>query len=268
MLRYYLNLYPAFLRIAVLAQIQYRASGVIWMIGSIIEPVIFLVVWSRVARARGGEVGGYAENEFAAYYIVLMLVNHVTFTWIMHVFQSRIQFGQLSFQLMRPVHPIHEDLSDNVAYKIVQLTVMLPAVIILILIFQPKFNFEMWSLLLAVPAIILALAVRFTLEWTLALVAFWTTRVNAINQSYFAIIMFFSGRVAPMALLPVTIQSIASALPFYYMIAFPGGLLLGKLTPAQALTNIVIQLGWLAFALMLLVSLWKVAVKQYSAVGN
>lgn len=80
--------------------------------------------------------------------------------------------------------------------------------------------------------------------------------------------MFFSGPVAPMAALPLTIQSIASTLPFYYMIAFPVELVLGKLAPAQALMNILIQLGWLAFALMFLVSLWKIAVRQYSAVGN
>ena len=60
--------YAAMLRISVLGQIQYRAQGAIWMIGSILEPVIFLVVWTTVAHSRGGEVGGYGPQQFAAYY--------------------------------------------------------------------------------------------------------------------------------------------------------------------------------------------------------
>ena len=60
--------------------IQYRASGLIWMIGAVLDPIIFLVVWSVAARASGGTVGGMAPSDFAAYYIVLMLVNHLTLT--------------------------------------------------------------------------------------------------------------------------------------------------------------------------------------------
>ena len=90
--------------------IQYRASGLIWMIGAVLDPIIFLVVWSVAARASGGTVGGMAPSDFAAYYIVLMLVNHLTFTWIMEVFQYRIQYGNFNAELLRPVHPIHMDI--------------------------------------------------------------------------------------------------------------------------------------------------------------
>jgi ABC-2 type transport system permease protein len=63
---------------------QYRAAIFIWMIGHILEPLVFLVVWSAVAAARGRDVGGYGPGEFAAYFLVLMLVNHATYTWIMY----------------------------------------------------------------------------------------------------------------------------------------------------------------------------------------
>ncbi len=46
--------------------IQYRASIFIWTIDRILEPLIYLVVWSAVARATGGSVGGFATAQFAA----------------------------------------------------------------------------------------------------------------------------------------------------------------------------------------------------------
>jgi hypothetical protein len=39
--------------------IQYRTAQYFYMIGMIAEPVIYLVVWSTVAQAQGGSVGGY-----------------------------------------------------------------------------------------------------------------------------------------------------------------------------------------------------------------
>lgn len=267
-LRYYLALYQGFLKVSIMGMIQYRASGVIWMIGSVLEPTIFLIVWSSVARSRGGEVQGFTANEFAAYYIILMFINHLTFTWIMEVFQFRIQFGNLSYELLRPVHPIHGDISDNIAYKIVQMTVMVPAVIVMVLLFRPAFHFELWSLAAALPVLALAFLMRFLLEWCMALLAFWTTRTQALNQTYFAIMMFFSGRVAPIALMPAWIQNIAENLPFYYIIAFPVELVTGRVQPGDVMRVLLVQTGWVIAAALILLFVWKRAVKSYGAVGG
>ena len=57
---------------------------------------------------------------FAAYFIVLMMVNHVTFSWIMFEYDYRVRQGTLSFALLRPVHPIHADIADNVSFKLIR----------------------------------------------------------------------------------------------------------------------------------------------------
>ncbi len=53
-------------RIAILNNIQYRVANYFYMIGMIAEPVIYLVVWSTIARQQGGQVGGFTPGEFAA----------------------------------------------------------------------------------------------------------------------------------------------------------------------------------------------------------
>ena len=63
------------------------------------------------------------------------------------------------------------------------------------------------------PALALAFAVRFLIEWTLALAAFWITRVMAVNQIYFVAMLFLSGQAAPLALLPAPVQALASCCP-------------------------------------------------------
>ncbi len=267
-MRAWIHVYPAFLRTALLSSIQYRASGAIWMISSILEPLVYLTVWSTVARSQGGTVGGYTPEEFAAYYATLLLVNHLTFTWVMHEFEWRIRYGSLSFALLRPVHPIHADIAENLSFKAVQLVVILPAMVLLCLAFQPRFEPEGWSLVLFLPALAFGFLIRFLVEWTLALAAFWTTRVTAMNQIYFSLQMFLSGRVAPIALLPLWVSGAAEHLPFYYAVGFPVELALGRLSPDEAIRGFIVQVVWLVIANLAITLIWRRAAKRFTAVGS
>jgi ABC-2 type transport system permease protein len=267
-MRTLLEIYYTQLKTSLAVQFQYRASLVIWMIGRVVEPLIYLVVWSTVAQARGGQVGGFGAADFSAYFITLMLVNQLTFTWIMWEYDYVIRTGALSFKLLRPIHPIHGDIADNVAYKILTLAVIIPAAFLLGWIFPPSFNLQGWALAAALPALCLAFLIRFLLEWALAMAAFWTTRINAINQAYYVILLFMSGQFAPLSLLPESLQWLAAILPFRWLIAFPVELILGRLSPIEALTGLMVQLVWLAVAFVALSLVWRAGVKRYSAVGS
>jgi ABC-2 type transport system permease protein len=234
----------------------------------VLDPVIYLIVWSTVAVASGGQVGGYTTGDFAAYFIVLMLVNHLTYTWIMWEYEYRVREGTLSGALLRPVHPIHADIAENLSSKMVSTPGILVAAVILSLIFHPTFHFIGWAVAAFVPAVALAFVLRFLFEWTLALAAFWTTRVSALNQMYFVAMLFLSGQVAPLALFPPALQTVASALPFRWMISFPVELLLGKLTPQQTLTGFAAQAVWLLLSLGLVRIVWRAGVRVYSAVSG
>src|SRR5512136_1304761 len=98
---------------------QYRASLLIWTIGQILEPLVYLIIWSTVSNNSGGSIGSFSTADFALYFIVLMVVNQVTYTWIMYEFEYRVREGNFSFALLRPVHPIHSDLADNISSKLI-----------------------------------------------------------------------------------------------------------------------------------------------------
>ncbi len=250
------------------SQVQYRASLVIWLISDILEPVIYLVIWSVVANSRGGDVGGYSAGAFAAYYIVLMLVNHATYTWIMYEFEYRVRQGGLSFLLLRPVHPIHADIADNLSAKLITSPGLLVVAWILTLLFHPDWHISAWSLAAAVPALALAFVLRFLIEWALALCAFWTTRVGALNQTYFVGMLFLSGQMAPITLLPGWLQTITAVLPFRWMVSFPVELILGQLTPSQVWSGLGAQAIWAGLAVLIVRFGWRAGVRTYSAVGG
>lgn len=263
-----LAVYAAQIKTSLAVQFQYRMAMAIWMIGRVLEPLIYLVVWTTISEARGGEVSGYDAGDFAAYFIMLMIVNQATFSWIMWEYDYIIRSGQFNFRLLRPIHPIHADVAENVAYKILTLVILIPAIFFLAWLFPPSFNFQFWTLATGIPAILIAFVGRFLLEWTLAMAALWTTRINAINQTYYVILVFMSGQIAPLAVMPEPVQIVANFLPFRWHIAFPVELLLGRLSPQEVLIGFGMQFFWIVATLIVLSFVWRTGIKQYSAVGS
>ena len=266
-MRALVELYVQQFKTTLASMFQYRASLLIWMLGQVLEPLVYLIVWQIVSDNSGGSVGSYTTREFAAYFIVLMVVNQVTYTWIMYEFESRVTDGTLSFDLLKPVHPIHGDIADNVSSKLITLPLMLVAAAGLAVAFRVSFSPPLWAVAVFIPAVVLALLVRFLLEWTLAQAAFWTTRVGAVNQTYFVLMLFLSGQIAPLALLPSPVRLAASLLPFRWTIGFPVELLIGRLTPVEALIGLGAQVVWLAIGFVLFRLVWRAGVRIYSAVG-
>jgi ABC-2 type transport system permease protein len=261
------ELYTQQFKTTLAMMLQYRAALLIWMIGQVLEPLVYLIVWSVVSKSSGGSIGSYTTSDFAAYFIVLMLVNQFTYTWIMYEFEYRVREGILSFALLKPVHPIHSDIADNVSSKLITLPTMILIAAGLAVGFHTSISPAPWAVAVFIPVLLLAFLVRFLLEWTLAQAAFWTTRVSAINQTYFVLMLFLSGQIAPLTLLPHPIQVAAAILPFRWMIGFPVELLLGRLTPANALTGLGAQVAWLLIGFVLLRLVWRAGIRNYSAVG-
>jgi ABC-2 type transport system permease protein len=261
------GVYAAKFRAEISLQVAYRGSLAIWLIGLLLEPIVYLVVWTTVARSQGGDVAGFAAGDFAAYFTVLMIVNQLTFTWHFFFFEWRVKHGVLSPLLLRPVHPIHNDIAENLTFKLLTLAGVLPVAAFLLVSFGAVLRPEPWQLLAFVPALVLAMALRFVVEWTLALAAFWLTRTAAINQAYFLLVLFLSGQIAPLALLPPVVQTVATVLPFRWMIAFPVELALGRLGAADVVVGYLAQLAWIGITLVVFRWAWRAGLRRYSAVG-
>jgi ABC-2 type transport system permease protein len=249
------------------AAAQYRVQSVLWMFFSVIRPVIFLAAWVSVANAQGGSVGAYDVRDFAGYYVAVSLVSQLAMSWNAYDFEFEVRLGRLSPKLLRPLHPIHYAVVENIIWK---LTTIIPLLIILALViatFDARFRTTPAHIALFIPSIVLAAALAFVSGWVLATVAFWTTRVHAVSTLWDRAAFIFAGQIAPLALLPGPLQVIALALPFGYILGVPAEILRGGVDVPTALVLIGGQVFWLAFFVIAFQFVWRAGVRQYSAVG-
>jgi ABC-2 type transport system permease protein len=98
--------------------------------------------------------------------------------------------------------------------------------------------------------------------------AFWTTRISAINTLLDRASFVFAGQVAPLALLPGLVHTLAYALPFGYMLGVPAAILSGQVPVGQAGRLLAAQAGWVGLTYVAFQLCWRLGLRQYSAVGT
>ena len=263
-----IDLYLTEMRTAVAIQFQYRVANYMYMIGMVAEPVIYLIVWRTVARSQGGVVGGFTPGQFAAYYIVWTLVRNINIVFTPYGWEWRIQKGQLSGQLLRPVHPIHYDLGYFAGWKLVVIVLWLPIAAILALAFHPTLSPTVLDVVVFFFAIWGAYLIRSLALWLLGMITFWTTRVSAIFELYMALELIFSGRLVPLSLLPGWARVVADFFPFQWTFGFPIEALIGKLNNAQLLEGLAFQALWIAGGAIAVNLMWRSGVRRFTSVGN
>jgi ABC-2 type transport system permease protein len=262
------DIYRANARITMMSQFQYRARNVMTLVGFLTEPVVYLAVWTTVAQAKGGSVGGYTPGTLAAYFIVWTFVRCMNVVFTPYGFEWRIRTGEMSGALLRPAHPIHHDLASFAGWKVVWFVMWLPIGAALVLLFRPTLHPQAVEIAVFAVAIWGAYLIRSLFQWLIGLVTFFTTRVAALFEIYVVAELMLSGRLVPMSLMPPWVQTVSNVTPFQWTFGFPIEALVGQLGTRALLLGLATQLLWIGIGAGLLALVWRAAVRRYAAVGN
>lgn len=246
---------------------QYRIQSLLWMLFAIIRPVIFLAAWVAVAVAQGGDIGGYRVGDFAAYFVCMTFVSQITMAWNSHEFEFEVNQGRLSAKLLRPLHPLHYSIVENLVFKLNTLPVLAVILVLISISFGAIYRTQVWHVIAFVPSVLLAAALLFTFNWVIATLAFWATRMRTANTLFQRAAFVFAGQIAPIGLMPGWLQALSYALPFWYMMGAPTEILRGAVTAQQLPLILAGQAAWLVVTLLAFHWIWRRGLRAYSAVG-
>jgi viologen exporter family transport system permease protein len=267
-IRSLVDFYLTTMRTSIAVSFQYRVGQYFYMLGMVAEPVIYIVVWSSIARSSGGAIDGITASQFAAYYIVWTLVRNMNVVFGAPYWEWRIREGQLSGQLLKPLHPLNYDLAWFAGSKFVVVILWLPIAVGLSLVFHPDLHPSVLDGIVFFFALWGAYLIRTMIQSTFGMLCFWTTRGGAIFDLYMTTELLLSGRLVPLKLMPDWVQTLASYLPFKYAFYYPIESLVGHLSTGSLLRGLGLQVLWIAICYGLFTVAWRAAIKRYSAVGG
>ncbi len=261
----WIHKYLALTRRAMGIMLEYRAAMLVWML-SLSFPLVMLAVW--LSLAQDGPVGSFSAGDFIAYYVLGLYVRQLTSVWVAWELDYEIRHGDLSNKLLHPLHPIHEYIAGNVAYRIIVFCIFTPLVIAVVLL-VPNVSIVLspWNLFWFAIVMFGAWLMRYLSQFALGLLAFWFSQALVVTDVYFLLFQLFGGGVAPLELLPQPIGTIAYYLPFRLMLAFPIELMMGRVPPNELWTNLALMLGWIAIFFVIYRITWARGIRRFSAFG-
>jgi ABC-2 type transport system permease protein len=258
--------YRVFLKAGWASMLEYRVSVLVGMAFSWL-PLLPLAVWLSIMDG-SGPINGYSRDELVSYFLAAVAMRQIIVVWIGWTLPAQINQGELSPKLLRPIHPIHQEIAGHLAQKLVTIPVLLVFIVPVALLFG---GVSYAGGVASIPALIASVAgawgITFFANYSLALLAFWMTKVNALIDMWYATGMLLSGVLVPIAFLPKGLAAVITYSPFPSMIAFPIDILMGRVHGAGLAQGFAIMALWLAFFIALSNLLWQHGLRRYSAVG-
>ncbi|AUB35678.1 ABC-2.P, ABC-2 type transport system permease protein [Nostoc flagelliforme CCNUN1] len=242
--------------------IEYRAELILWVLAGSL-PIILMGIW--IQAAQGGQFG-LSPVDFARYFITVFMVRQLTVVWVIWDFEREVVEGKLSPKLLQPLDPVWHHVASHISERFARLTFVFLLVGLFFILYPKAFWVPSLSrFLLFTLAAILAFALRFTIQYTFAMFAFWTERASALENFWLLFYLFLSGLIAPLEVFPEPVQKIVMFTPFPYLIDFPASLLVGL--PVDIGRGFGSMVGWILVFLGANRFLWRAGLKRYSGMG-
>ena len=251
-----------FLSVYYAYMVEYRAELMLWVLANSL-PLIMMGVWTQAAQ--GGQFA-LSSLDFARYFISVFFVRQLTIVWVIWEFEKEVVQGKLSPRLLQPIDPLWHHVASHLAERLARL----PFTGLLLGLFFILYPQALWwpglsAIGLCLMTIALAFTLRFIIQYTFAMFAFWTERATAIEQVWYLFYLFLSGMIAPLELYPDIVKTIALWTPFPYLVYFPAGLLVGL--PVEVGKGFGVMLVWCGLGVITNRWLWRRGLKHYSGMG-
>ncbi|MCZ2202720.1 ABC-2 family transporter protein [Cylindrospermopsis raciborskii] len=242
--------------------LEYRSELLLWVLSGSL-PIIIMGVWNKAAQ--GGNFG-LSPLDFTRYFFAVFLFRQLTVVWVIYDFEREVVEGKLSNRLLQPLDPVFHHLASHIGERFARMPFVVAIVGIFFAFYPqafwiPSFTNFFWFTLAAV----LSFALRFLIQYTLAMLAFWTERATSLENFWFLLFLFLSGMIAPLEVFPPAVKNFALWTPFPYLIHFPASILVGL--PVDLTRGFLSILAWLCIFGVANRLLWRLGLKQYSGMG-
>lgn len=245
----------------------YPATSVIWIVADTITALLLPAVW-LAAAGPSGQIAGMSSREMVTYYLVTMTLAQFVTCHLMWDIAFDIREGFFSAQIVRPFSFLSNCVARNLAWRVSKLILFLPIGAAFYMVYlgfgAPSPLTFSWTFVLAT---FLGHMISFLAAYSLALVSLWTVEFHNIMEMYYVPEQVLSGRLLPLATLPIWALAVGDFLYFRYTVAFPAEILMGQASESEIVRGFVMQGGWLVVLWMIAHVTLRAGMRKYTGHG-
>ena len=252
----------------VLQTLAYRADVFGNILGQCI--VLFATAFFWKALFTGHDaVKGVVVDDMLVYTIISSCMSIFFTINVEYRVSTSVRKGTVATDMLKPINLFgiyfFEDLGNTCSLFFQNI---LPILIIGSIFIKVPSPAGLSEFLLFIPCVILSYLINWVFAACYSTLSFVTLRMGALGALKFHMIRLLSGSVIPMWFFPEWLQAVLNILPFAYIYQLPLDIYIGKVSIAEALPKMGLQLMWLILLYCLFLSLQRVVTKHVMVQGG
>ncbi len=246
----------------------YRTSLLLWRLRQVISTLMALTIWTTAYTSATPQLS-YNQSQMITYIFLTGILQSIVLATALQGLTTFIYSGQLSFLLTKPINIYSYLATQDLADKLKNVLFIVLESILLYLIFRPSVIWPDLSGLMIFGLVVMAgVVMNFFISLIFGAFGFWSPESWGPRFLFYTLIMFTSGTLFPLDILPQTIQTIMYLTPLPYLSFVQTQIFLGRVDGSE-LTPILLGLVfWILVLGLGAVYLWRKGLRNYSAMGN
>ncbi len=224
------------------------------------------LVWAHASSA--GQISGFKTDDFVLYYLCMLLLTGFVSSHLMWEIAMEVKEGQFSTALVRPMSFYQVCFFRNLSWRLIRPSLFAPFFVLMLIAYRPFLTHATVHLGPAFWAsLVLGHLVSFCLVMSMSMFALFVQEATSVFELYYVPMLFLSGQLFPIAVLPTWARELAGLFPFYYTVGAPSEILVGRVPAESAWHVVALQAAWAIGCYLVSKIGWQVGLRHYTAVG-
>lgn len=252
-----LALYFEYARMSFLQMLTYRVRYAIGVLTYLVHVAVYWFVWSAVYE-HGDSFGGFTLGQMTTYISLGWVARSFYYNNIDWDIYEQVNSGKVALDLLKPVSFQAIHMARGVGESLFRLLLFaLPSGLVVFSVFPIQAPSSIEALLGFILCTSLALLINLQLNFLVGLLAFRIRSVMGIMRAKYVAMQILTGLIVPISIYPQWAQNIFYLTPFPYIANVPLSSYLGKLSSAELINALIVQLGWWLLLLWASQRLWR-----------
>ena len=236
----------------------HRLKIIVVRLGSLLEIILILSFWWLIFSQQES-FAGFTLKEIVTYILVGNIIGFTaSFLWS-RIIAKDLKSTDSKMIIYKPLRYFCYILTHALSRCLVPLIISVGLNLLLLQILIGSFpvNLNIPTLSVMLIIIILAFFTEFMIAYLINLYIFWTIESVDVYRVILRFKKLLSGAYFPLTILPLAFSQIILLLPFAYSFYVPTQLYLGKVSLAQGIAGIFIQLFWIIVLYIIIKFAWS-----------
>lgn len=247
----------------------YRSNVYLNFLFGCVPLILSIFLWKAIYGTNIDVIGGYSYKQMITYYVIAFLLSNLINVRDNTVKMSElIQNGSIHNFLLKPIRFFSLNFMLYLAEKLCYfLNIFVPYTVFCLLIRQYLF-LNVNSILIFILSVCLAFVLKYVIGSILGLLTTWVEEISSLLDFWDNIENFLAGGLLPLSILPASLYSVVSFLPFKYFLFVPIDIYMGKMQWNEMIGALATQAVWIILLGLLLQIIKLKAYRKYSGYGN